>query len=129
MVRSNLIAKQISSKHFASFEHTIVNLKLTNNTKLVLVSICRLQFIPTSVFLEEFEELLEGLSVMKESWIIAGDVNFHMETEEHNATLFKDSLMTFSLVQYVNSATHNQGHTLDAVLAPRCSASGGFRRS
>ena len=98
LIKNTITAKQLSCKSFTSFEHTMVQLKLTNNTKLIVVSIYRLQFISQSIFLDEFEDLLEMLSVMKESWIISGDVNFHMETDEHYATLFKDSLMTFNIV-------------------------------
>ena len=117
MIKNTMKAKQLSCKSFTSFEHTMVELKLTNNTKLVVVSIYRLLFISQGTFLEEFEDLLEMLSVMKEDWIIAGDVNFHLETDEHYAALFKETLMTFNVVQYVNFPTHVQGHTLDMVLA------------
>ena len=89
----------------------MVELKLTNNTKLVVVSIYRLLFISQGTFLEEFEDLLEMLSVMKEDWIIVGDVNFHLETD-YDAALFKETLMTFNLLQYVNFPTHVHKDTL-----------------
>ena len=117
MVRNTMKAKPQSCKSFSSFEHSMVEVKLTNNTKLVLVAIYRLQFISQCTFLEEFMDLLEMLSVMEESWIVSGDVNLHMETNEHYATSLKDTLLTYNLTQYVNFPTHQLGHTLDVVLA------------
>ena len=102
MVRNTMKAKPQSCKSFSSFEHSMVEVKLTNNTKLVLVAIYRLQFISQCTFLEEFMDLLEMLSVMEESWIVSGDVNLHMETNEHYATSLKDTLLTYNLTQYVN---------------------------
>ena len=78
-VKCTLIAKQLGGKAFSSFEHTMVNIKLTNNTKLVLVAIYRLQFVSPTVFLDEFNEFLEMLRVMEENWIISGDLNFHLK--------------------------------------------------
>ena len=117
IVKGTMSAKQLSSAHFSSFEHTMVNLKLTNSTKFLVVTIYRLQFISQCTFMEEFSGFLEMLSVMQESWIISGDMNLHMETDEHYATAMKDIFQTFNLVQYVNFPTHNLGHTLDVVLA------------
>ena len=56
---------------------------------------------------------------MKENWLIAGDVNFHLETDEPLVKRFKDIVINFDLVQYVNFPTHNLGHTLDLVLAQK----------
>ena len=117
LVKSTLNFKQLKCKPYKSFEHTIVSIKLSSSTKILLVTLYRLQFIPTSVFLEEFPVFLEVLSVMKEDWIMAGDINFHLETEEHNVSLLKDIFVTFDLTQYVSSPTHNLGHTIDFILA------------
>ena len=117
VVRSSLHSKKLSCKPYKSFEHTMVNVTLTTSTKLLLVAIYRLQFIPASVFLDEFTTFLEVLCVMKETWVISGDINFHLETEEHNVLLLRNIFNTFNLVQYVNCPTHELGHTLDFVLA------------
>lgn len=119
MMKSTLTCKQLGGKAFSSFEHTMVNIKLTNNTKLVLVAIYRLQYIPPADFLSEFSELLEMLIVMEEDWVIAGDLNFHLETNDYNVTRLKDIFKTFNLTQYVQHPTHKLGHTLDCVLAPK----------
>ena len=54
IVKSTVKAKHISCKSFKSFEHTLVHLKLSNNTKLIVVVIYRLQIISQATFLEEF---------------------------------------------------------------------------
>ena len=118
MIKSTLTSKQLGGKAFSSFEHTMINIKLTNNTKLVLVAIYRLQYLPPADFLSEFSELLEMLIVMEEDWIIAGDLNFHLETNDYNVARLKDIFKTFNLTQYVQHPTHKLGHTLDCVLAP-----------
>ena len=99
VVRSSLYSKKLSCKPYKSFEHTMVNVKLTTSTKLLLVTIYRLQFIPPSVFLDEFTTFLEVLSAMKETWVISGDINFHLETDEHNVLLLRDIFSTFNIVQ------------------------------
>ena len=117
MIRSTLTSKQLGGKAFSSFEHTMVNIKLTNNTKLVLVAIYRLQYVPPGDFLSEFSELLEMLSVLEHDWIISGDLNLHLETNDYNVSRLKDIFETFNLTQYVHHPTHKLGHTLDCVLA------------
>ena len=62
LLKITLFHKHISSKSFSSFEHTIVKIQLKDNTKLTMISIYRLQFVATNIFLEEFTELLEILS-------------------------------------------------------------------
>ena len=39
MIKAGLAAKQQPARHFESFEHTIVNLSLTNKKRLILISI------------------------------------------------------------------------------------------
>ena len=117
MVKSSIHSKQLSCKPFSSFEHTMVRIKLTNNTTLLLVTIYRLLFISTNIFLKDFSDFLEMLSVMNENWLISGDINFHLETDETTVKTLKDIFTTFNLVQYVNLPTHELGHTLDLVLA------------
>ena len=116
IVKSSFNSKQINCKPFSSFEHTIVRVKLMKNNTLLLVAIYRLLFIPTKIFLKEFTEFLEMLSVMNENWIISGDINFHLETNEPIVTALKDIFKAFNLTQYVKLPTHKLGHTLDMVL-------------
>ena len=61
MIKSSIIHKHLKSKMFSSFEQTMVMIKLTNNTKLILITIYRLLFASAVTFLNEFTEFLEIL--------------------------------------------------------------------
>ena len=94
----------------------MVTVKLTSNTKLMLITIYRLQFISAPIFIKEFTEFLEMLSVIPENFVLSGDINFHLETDDHYSKLIKDLFNNFNLVQHVDFPTHREGHTLDLVL-------------
>ena len=117
MVKSSTICKQQNCKSFSSFEHTMVKIKLTNNTHMILITIYRLLYVAPNIFLDEFTEMLEILSVMHENFVLSGDINFHLETDENYVSGLKDIFTMFNLVQYVNVPTHKHGHTLDLILA------------
>ena len=119
MLKVSMSHKQVSCKSFSSFEHTMVQIHLNDNSKLMLIAIYRLQFISSKTFLDEFTELLEMLNTSTEHFVLSGDINFHLETEDHYAACLKEIFTMFNLVQYVNFPTHKLGHTLDLVLA-RC---------
>ena len=118
LVKTSITHKQLNSKSFSSFEHTMIEIKLTTNTKLVLITIYRLQFISPPIFLKEFTEFLEMLSAIPETFVLS-DINFHLETGDHYVACFRELLIMFNLIQYVNCSTHKMCHTLDLVLA-RC---------
>ena len=106
-------------KRFSSFEQTMVSIKLTSNTKLILITIYRLLFVSAGVFIDEFTEFLEILSVMSEDFILSGDINFHLETDDSHVKSLHDLWNSFNLVQHVLQPTHNLGHSLDCVLTRR----------
>ena len=116
LVKSTMIHKHMKCKFFTSFEITMVSLKLTNNTKIILVTIYRLLFIPAATFLEDFTELLEILSVMPEDFVLSGDINFHLESNDYYVELLRNLWNTFNLVQHVKVPTHKLNHALDLVL-------------
>ena len=106
---------QITSKPFSSFEHSIIKLKLKNRV-MCLVTIYRILFIPTGVFLDEFMELLEILCSSGEIFVLSGDVNIHLDTNESYSNRLREIFETFNLKQYVDFPTHKLGHTLDIIL-------------
>ena len=116
LVKSTMTYKHLKCKFFSSFEVSMVRVKLTNCTKLILVSIYRLQFIASGTFVKEFTELLELLSTMPEKVIISGDINFHLETDDSIVGSLQSIWDSFNLVQHVNLPTQIKGHTLDMVL-------------
>ena len=116
LVKTSMLHKHLKGKTFSSFEHTMVSVKLTNNTKLILISLYRLQFISAGVFLKEFTEFLEILSIMPEDFVLSGDINFHLETNDCNVLSLHNLWNSFNLIQHVHFPTHKLGHTLDIVL-------------
>ena len=58
-------------------------------------------------------------SVRSEDFVLSGDINFHLETNEHYAMSLRNLWNSFNLVQHVHFPTHNMGHTLDLVLTRR----------
>ena len=112
-IKSTFCPTQINSKVFHSFEHTIVKLPCANNKYVILISIYRLLFIPVSVFHAEFTEFLEMYAVLHDAFIIAGDINIHVET---GSTKFKELIYLFNLKQHVIGPTHILGHTIDIVI-------------
>ena len=107
IVRSTLSVTQLSSKSFTSFEHVAIKLNCTNKKKILLISIYRLLYVPVAVFLEEFPELLEIYTMMNEDFIIAGDINIHVETDEYSSVKFHEIIDIFDLKQHVTGPTHN----------------------
>jgi hypothetical protein len=49
--------------------------------------------------------------------LITGDLNFHLDNVNLSDTRkFDETLSDHGLVQHVQGATHNKGHTLDVVI-------------
>ena len=117
MLKTSMSHKHISSKSFSSFEHTIVKVRLKGNTNFTMISIYRLLSIPINVFFGDFTKLLEMLSASNEVYVLVGDINIHLDTDDSNALHIKEIFNMFNLKQYVHSPTHTLGHTIDCVLA------------
>ena len=115
-MKDSIPHKLVSGKTFKSFEHIMLSVRLKNGLSLILISFYRLLFIPISVFLVEFVEFLELLSVLPEQFILSGDINLHLETDDSNVVYLNDVFSNFNLVQHVKESTHIKGHTLDMLL-------------
>ena len=72
--------------------------------------------MPVAVFLEEFPELLELYTILNEDFIIAGDINIHVETDESSTVKFQEIIDMFDLKQHVTGSTHIKGHTIDVII-------------
>ena len=65
---------------------------------------------------QEFTELLEMYTVLNESFIIAGDINIHVETDEPSSLRFHEIMDLFDLKQRISEPTHIMSHTIDVVI-------------
>ena len=118
MVKNDIKGKLVPSKDYHSFEISLVRVPLTGNKHLLLVVIYRLQYVPIAEFLSEFSDLLEMVTNLHQDFIIAGDINIHVETTESNAVKFQSLLDVYDLRQHVFGSTHVKGHTIDIVISP-----------
>ena len=117
LLKSSINHKQIPCKHFSSFEHMMVSVRLNTSTSLILITVYRLLIISASTFLTEFTEFLEYLCAMDENFIISGDINFHLDNPtDSNVVILNELFENFNCFQYVSAPTHKKGHTLDFVL-------------
>ena len=107
--------KHINDKAFTSFEHIGVKIRLENGNYLILICIYRVLFRSISLFFEEIVQFFEVLLAQKENVILAGDINIHMDQDEHYPNRFRDILNTFNMCQHVKFPTHKLGHTLDII--------------
>ena len=64
---------------------------------MILITVYCIQFIPVAEFINEFHELLEDFTVQYEDFVIAGDVNIHVESDESSSEKFKDVMEMFNL--------------------------------
>ena len=118
LVKNSVSAKQLPVKHYSSFEHTVVKIQLINKKSLFVITVYRLQEVAFSTFFDEYTELLNLYVVSNEHFVIAGDINIHMETEEASAKRMQELLDLYDLKQHVDEPTHIKGHTLDVVITP-----------
>lgn len=115
LIKPSISHKQVPCRQYSSFEHVVVKLSMNKET-LILICIYRLSYISTVIFLEEFMNLLESFIAKGNNFIIGGDINLHLETDESYAKKFKEILHILHLSQHVVGPTHRLGHTLDAVI-------------
>ena len=115
LVKQTIKRKQLKTKMFSSFEHTVVKIFLKNNKSTILVCIYRLLFESSVVFFEELTMMLEQMVTLHDCVIIAGDVNIHTETDESYARQLNDILDMFNMIQHIDGPTQRMGHTLDIV--------------
>ena len=118
MVQSDIDGRSIPTKDYNSFECSITRVPLTGSKHLLMVVVYRLQYVPITEFLVEFEDMLDHITTLYDDVVIAGDVNIHMETNESSAVSFKELLEIHNLKQHVIGPTHIKGHTIDIVISP-----------
>ena len=102
------------TKNYSSLQYqcVIFNFK----TKLLVISIYRLQEVPFKQFLEDLDDLINDHFNNTHSLILLGDFNVHFDNAESRDTvLLSDLTSSFGLSQLISSPTHKLGHTLDLV--------------
>ena len=105
----------------SKFQKTVIRLLKVSPFRLALRVLKMLYFIvyrppnlSKSQFLDEFG-MFEGAALSGYENILLGDLNFHLDKHDTWTLKFYDILEQFSFIQLVNTPTHIQGHTLDAL--------------
>ena len=115
-MKKTLNSKIIKVKQYQTFEHCVVKMKLADNKWMTLISFYRLDYESIDDFFNELTELLE-LHMVSEKCILAGDINIHCDvTEDRHTVQLNNLISAFNLVQIIDKATHQKGHTLDVVI-------------
>lgn len=114
---NSLHAKRISFVDYETFEFVAVYITGSSLTVLMIVVYRPGSKATSSLFFEEFSDLLERSSVYASSLIIIGDLNIHLDIATDPSTVkFRDILDSQGLVQHVAGATHRAGHCLDVII-------------
>ena len=102
------------NRNFNTFECLEVNFSYAS----VKMAIYRSSGNVSSQFFVEFESFLSETALKHEKVIYLGDFNIWYEQHENSTSLrFRTLLESFIVVNFVNSPTHDAGHTLDLVLS------------
>ena len=75
------------------------------------------QFVPISVFFDDFTSILDRHYVSTYEVVIAGDFDFNLNgCNDAEVSQFMDILLTYDLNQHVRESTHENGHILDLII-------------
>ena len=99
-----------------SFELMATKLS-TGNKETIFLNIYRPPSSKISTFLQEFQKLLEIFVLSPSELIISGDFNIHADSDLTTSHNFSGILDNFHLTQHINFPTHDDGHTLDLLIA------------
>ena len=113
----NIRRDQSKVHYFRSFECVSTIFSGLPEHKLCFVAIYRSGDEPISLFLKEFNDLIEFLHFSYKDIIICGDFNIHCNDVLNSDVIrFYQILNAFSLKQYVNVSTHEKGNIIDLVI-------------
>ncbi|CAB4003300.1 Hypothetical predicted protein [Paramuricea clavata] len=122
LYRDSLYVDKVDAGSKGSYEFSEWIVNLSSAQKLCMVAVYRPPYTsehgaPIGLFFTEFFSHLESLLLCKEALVICGDFNIHVDSiEDADAVKFCDLLESVGLKQYVNEATHVDGHTLDLII-------------
>ena len=111
----NLKPKIINLKITTSFEYLYV--KPNTKSPFIVLVIYRPLQANSSLFIDEFTELLSEMATLKKPLIILGELNIHVNKCTNTSSEIFSILDLFELKQYVTEPTHNLGNTLDLVIS------------
>ena len=123
LYRDSICVHKINAGNRTSYEISEWLIYLTSAKKMRVVIVYCPPYsgehkVPTSVFFNEFSAYLELLLLCKEWLLLCGDFNIHIDSvDDPDSVKFHDLLESVGLWQHVKKSTHNDGHTLDLIIA------------
>jgi len=114
--KSSIKVERQKQFNYTSFEYLDCIVKLSKEFRIILV------YRPPnnslqSQFIDEFSDLGNNLASSRLEPIFLGDFNCHIDIKDNIfSARFCDLLKAHTLIQHVDLATHNRGHTLDLVI-------------
>lgn len=117
VAKTTFVPKNAKTFPAKTFEVFIQNFKLLKESKPVtLVIFYRLQNANKADFINEFYDFIEFLTTNYSHFLICGDFNIHVNTNDKFASDFNEILDSFSLNQAIHEPTHKLGNTLDLIV-------------
>ena len=120
--RENLkVSRNPTSNSFQSFEYAEWKVSFRNFVFLV-VGVYRPPYsekhpVTQTMFITEFSDQLENLSLTPDPIVILGDFNLHLDDKtDYYSTQFLKCLQSFGFKQHVSMPTHTSGHILDLII-------------
>ena len=119
----NVVSKSDNTdRHFTSFEYC--SIVFTCRSKCFTVVIIYRPYpsaknqLTTGMFLDEFSQFMQDLTIAKGDLVVVGDLNLHLDIHIDPGTQkFGELMTTLGLEQSVTRPTHRCGHTLDVVIS------------
>lgn len=121
LYRDSLHAVKVEATELRSFEFSEWIIKFgSQQTRLFIIyrpPYSEAHPVTTSVFLTEFADLLESITLSMEPLLITGDFNIHVNyIDDPDAIRLLALLESTGLEQHVNVPTHISGNTLDLIM-------------
>ena len=124
IIRDTVKATKEPSRVYETFEYMHVKATTSSFTYRFITVYrpppSRKNRLKYSDFIDEFDEFLSDVVMLKGKLVILGDLNIHLDSiQSADCVRFDGLLQTYALVQLVKEATHRGNHTLDAVITRR----------
>ena len=121
LLRHSLTVSKKNAAKFKSFEYMDLAITLQSSSlRLIVVyrpPTSKGKNTQTSVFFNEFANLMESLIIIPGNFVVAGDFNLHVDNPTNpDGRKMCELLESMELQQHVYGPTHQAGHTLDLLI-------------
>ena len=116
IAKSSIKVESIQTQPIPNCEHHLWKLGIGKLT-LNILGLYHPPEQSSSIFIDNFLDMLESLLLETDSLIISGDFNLHVnDIFNADAIFFLEAITALVLNQHVKSPTHNKGNILDLII-------------